>query len=147
MFCNFKSFLGYYAVHLILAVLAMIALPLSTVQAQSLTECQQLWLVRNSFFKSHGYCFKTPRAIAYFGNSGCTYQDQETIPLSRLERMQITQLIRREREISCPRDPGQIVALPSPGLPAAPNPAPPPAPTNPGTNPVGAACQKYPNLC
>src|SRR4051794_18247550 len=116
MFYNFKSFLG------ISAVLAVVSLPLSMGHAQSLTECQQLWLVRNSFFKSHGYCFKTPRAAAYFGNSGCTYQDQEAVPLSNLERSQINQLVRREREISCPRDPGQIVAFPNPGLPTAPNP-------------------------
>jgi len=33
--------------------------------------CDQLWFGRNSIFKVAGYCFKTPRAIAAFGNAGC----------------------------------------------------------------------------
>jgi hypothetical protein len=44
--------------------------------------CDQLWFGRNSIFKTAGYCFKTPRAIAAFGNAGCQYDDISAIHLS-----------------------------------------------------------------
>jgi hypothetical protein len=30
--------------------------------------CFDLWVQRNSIYKAYGYCFKTPKAISYFGN-------------------------------------------------------------------------------
>jgi len=76
--------------------------------AQAVTECQQLWIQRNSVFKARGYCFNTPRAIAYFGNAGCTYTNQDLVPLSDSERVQVLALRQRQRVLACPPDPGPI---------------------------------------
>jgi hypothetical protein len=122
----------------------LMALPIvGDARAQTLTECQQLWLVRNSFFKSHGYCFKTAQAIAYFGNAGCVYQDPGDVPLSRLERDQIKQLVLRERAISCSGVVGPIVA-PSGGPGPSNGPT---TPSNPNPTTSVPACQMFPSLC
>src|SRR5205085_122943 len=55
-------------------------------QAQS---CQDLWVERNSYYKQHGYCFKTSRAISYFGNAGCSYDNEGAVPLSPYERRRV----------------------------------------------------------
>src|SRR5690349_15037948 len=44
--------------------------------------CDDLWVQRNSIYKAYGYCFKTPKAINYFGNAGC--QTMRAIFLSRM---------------------------------------------------------------
>ncbi len=54
-----------WAVALVWAVLA------SPAAAQSDPECDHLWERRNSIYAAAGYCFKTDRAIAHFGNIGC----------------------------------------------------------------------------
>src|SRR5262245_26297621 len=71
---------------------------ISPVQAQS---CQQLWVERNSYYKAHGYCFKTQRAISYFGNGGCYIQDEGRVPLTPAERARIAQIERLERAYGC----------------------------------------------
>jgi hypothetical protein len=70
----------------------------SFAQAQS---CQELWLERNSYYKQYGYCFKTPRAIAYFGNAGCTYDDEGRVPLPRGIRHRVAEITRIERALGC----------------------------------------------
>ena len=42
--------------------------------------CDDLWVQRNSIYKAYGYCFKTPKAINYFGNAGCQYDNEGDIP-------------------------------------------------------------------
>ncbi|HLH88570.1 MAG TPA: YARHG domain-containing protein [Xanthobacteraceae bacterium] len=59
----------------------------------SAQSCQQLWVERNSFYKDAGYCFKTDRAIAYFGN--------QAVPLSRDARYRIDEIVRLERRMGC----------------------------------------------
>lgn len=51
--------------------------------------CQQLWVKRNQIYKSNGYCFKTTRAINYFGNGGCSFDDMDDVPLSKGERKRV----------------------------------------------------------
>jgi hypothetical protein len=63
--------------------------------------CQQLWVERNSYYKARGYCFKTQRAIAYFGNGGCIYEDEDRVPLTRGERNRIAEIKRLERARGC----------------------------------------------
>lgn len=63
--------------------------------------CQELWVERNSIYKERGYCFKTERAINYFGNAGCRYDSESAVPLSESERARIAQIQRRERENGC----------------------------------------------
>ena len=63
--------------------------------------CDQLWVARNSIYKARGYCFKTQRAIGYFGNGGCVYQNEGDIPFSSAERAQIAQFRSQERSMGC----------------------------------------------
>jgi hypothetical protein len=63
--------------------------------------CDQLWIARNSMYKARGYCFKTQRAIAYFTNIGCIYQNEGDIPFTQAERNQIEQYVQQERAIGC----------------------------------------------
>jgi len=39
-----------------------------------------LWVQRNSIYKAYGYCFKTPKAIGYFGNARCQIRNDGDIP-------------------------------------------------------------------
>ena len=68
--------------------------------------CQQLWVERNQFYKNHGYCFKTQRAIDFFGNGGCNINDESAVPLTSAERGRIAQIAQEERAMSCDTDGG-----------------------------------------
>jgi hypothetical protein len=70
----------------------------SSASAQS---CQQLWVERNSYYKDAGYCFKTRRAIAFFGNAGCAYDDEGSVPLPRGIRARIADITATERSRGC----------------------------------------------
>jgi hypothetical protein len=70
----------------------------SYARAQS---CQQLWVERNSYYKRAGYCFKTARAISYFGNAGCRYDNEASVPLSPGARARIDEITRIERRYGC----------------------------------------------
>ena len=71
---------------------------ISTASAQS---CQELWVERNSYYKQAGYCFKTSRAISYFGNGGCIYDIEASVPLPRDIRARIAEITRIERRSGC----------------------------------------------
>jgi len=70
----------------------------SVASAQS---CQRLWVERNSYYKEAGYCFKTARAIAYFGNAGCQFDNEGSVPLSRQVRARIAEIVRLEARSGC----------------------------------------------
>jgi hypothetical protein len=63
--------------------------------------CDQLWYERNSIYKQEGYCFKTQRAIAAFGNAGCVYDVEAQVPLSPGERARIAAIVQMEQAYSC----------------------------------------------
>jgi hypothetical protein len=63
--------------------------------------CHELWTERNSYYKARGYCFKTDRAINYFGNAGCRYHDEDRLPLTAGERRRIGEIRRLERAKGC----------------------------------------------
>ncbi|WP_375457553.1 YARHG domain-containing protein [uncultured Enterovirga sp.] len=65
--------------------------------------CEFLWAMRNQIFKDRGYCFRTARAISYFGNEGCRFDDMAAVPLSRVERANAAVIAQVEREKGCPR--------------------------------------------
>ena len=67
----------------------------------SAQSCQALWVERNSYYKEAGYCFKTPRAISYFGNAGCIYYSEASVPLSRAVRARIAEITWIERSLGC----------------------------------------------
>ena len=82
----------------ILLAAATLGATASVVQAQS---CDELWVQRNSIYKAARYCFKTDRAIRYFGNQGCRYNNEGSIPFSRAQRNRIDQIVRAERRLGC----------------------------------------------
>jgi hypothetical protein len=52
--------------HWLSMVVAMLSLGASLTAAPAYAQtCQQLWVERNQYYKHHGYCFKTQRAIEY----------------------------------------------------------------------------------
>jgi hypothetical protein len=65
--------------------------------------CDELWFGRNSIFKEAGYCFKTPRAIASFGNAGCLYDDISAVRLSAENQTLAEAIQRAEGAKACPR--------------------------------------------
>jgi len=69
--------------------------------ADAAQSCQQMWVARNSIYKARGYCFKTDRAIQYFGNGGCRYRDEDAIPFTDADRMRIAEIVRSERIRGC----------------------------------------------
>lgn len=71
----------------------------TTAKAQD--ACAQLWFERNSIYKAYGYCFKTARAIGYFGNDGCMYGREGDIPFARADRARINQIVAQERAYGC----------------------------------------------
>lgn len=48
--------------------------------------CEDLWILRNSIYKDAGYCFKSARAIKWFGNAGCQHDDEAAVPLNDYQR-------------------------------------------------------------
>jgi hypothetical protein len=85
------------ALTLLLSAFALVA----AVSPSSAQSCQALWVERNSYYKAAGYCFKTARAIAYFGNAGCRYDNEAAVPLSRGARARIAQIVRMEQRMGC----------------------------------------------
>lgn len=78
---------------------------LKSTSAAKAEECEQLWVKRNSYYKSHGYCFQTQRAIDHFGNTGCSYNDQDYVyqqVFSNDERTQVQNIRNDERAQGCP---------------------------------------------
>jgi hypothetical protein len=71
---------------------------MSVASAQS---CQDLWAERNGYYKDAGFCFKTSRAISYFGNGGCRYENEGSVPLSAAARARIGQIVAMERRQGC----------------------------------------------
>jgi hypothetical protein len=81
------------------ALVVAAALGASTANAQS---CHALWVERNSYYKQAGYCFRTARAIAYFGNGGCYILNEAQIRFPPGVWARIQQIRRLERAMGCP---------------------------------------------
>jgi YARHG domain len=87
-----------FALALVLAATAVGTM--TKAQAQGDT-CFRLWVARNSVFKANGYCFKTARAIRYFGNAGCRYDVEAAVPLTPYDRSVIANIQAREQALGC----------------------------------------------
>jgi hypothetical protein len=74
----------------------------ATASVASAQSCADLWVERNTYYKQAGYCFKTRRAIDYFGNGGCAYDNERDVPLSSAVRARINQIVAQERAYRCP---------------------------------------------
>ena len=77
-----------------------VVVSLGTPPAQAQT-CQSLWTERNQIYKDSGYCFKTQRAIDFFGNDGCSVNNENALRLSRSDRQRIDEIVRLERAKRC----------------------------------------------
>jgi hypothetical protein len=86
---------------LLIAAAALAAGAVASVSAAQAQSCQDLWVERNSYYKEAGYCFKTSRAISYFGNAGCQYDNEASLPLPRGVRGRIADITRMERRLGC----------------------------------------------
>lgn len=62
-------------------------------------DCDSLWYFRNQIFSEAGYCFKTDRAIATFGNDGCVSGSYSI--LNKYERANVNMLRSIEAAKSC----------------------------------------------
>ncbi|MDP1869689.1 YARHG domain-containing protein [Bradyrhizobium sp.] len=85
----------------LIGVLVVAASSIGAIAAASAQSCQDLWVERNSYYKQAGYCFKTSRAISYFGNGGCIYDIEASVPLPRNIRARIAEITRIERRSGC----------------------------------------------
>lgn len=63
--------------------------------------CDLLYDVRNTIYKENGYCFKTERAIDYFGNEGCWITNQNRVKLNAIEKYNVAQIVAVENEYDC----------------------------------------------
>jgi YARHG domain len=63
--------------------------------------CSDLWVQRNAIYKANGYCFKTSKAINYFGNAGCLYDNAATMPMSGADKSRVLAIKKRERQLGC----------------------------------------------
>jgi hypothetical protein len=88
------------AIAAVLGLMALVTIS-APVRAQGGDVCQDLWAERNSIYKANGYCFKTARAISYFGNAGCMYDVESAVPMSRDERIRVQQIRAMERQYGC----------------------------------------------
>jgi hypothetical protein len=79
----------------------VIAATLAAAAPANAQSCDELWTERNSYYQARGYCFKTDRAINYFGNAGCRYNDEDRVPLSPDERRRIAEIRRLEQARGC----------------------------------------------
>jgi hypothetical protein len=86
----------------VIATLLAVAALSVTAPIAGAQNCVDLWVERNSYYKEAGYCFKTQRAISYFGNGGCIYDNERDLPLSRAVRARISQIVAIERALRCP---------------------------------------------
>lgn len=64
-------------------------------------DCNELWVMKNQIFKDRGYCFKTSKAIAQFGNAGCQYDSQADVPLSDTDRTVIADIKHSMKRQGC----------------------------------------------
>jgi hypothetical protein len=82
-----------------MVILAAIAATTPALAAHGI--CHSLWVERAAIYKDAGLCFKTARAINYFGNAGCRYDDEADVPLSPREIARIEKLFAQERANRC----------------------------------------------
>lgn len=65
------------------------------------SNCETLWILRNSIYNDGGYCFKTERAKAFFINEGCAHDDISAVPLNDYQRHNIKVIAAAEKAGGC----------------------------------------------
>jgi hypothetical protein len=64
--------------------------------------CEFLYTMRNAIFAEHHFCFKSPRAIATFGDQGCVTGNPNALGLNRIERANAATIHKAEQTLGCP---------------------------------------------
>jgi len=63
--------------------------------------CDFLYTMRNAIYAQHGYCFRTQRGIATFGNQGCVSGNVNALGLNRIEQTNAATILKAERMLGC----------------------------------------------
>jgi hypothetical protein len=63
--------------------------------------CEFLYTMRNAIFAEHGYCFRSARGRATFGNQGCITSDVNALGLNATERYNAETILQAERAKGC----------------------------------------------
>ena len=63
--------------------------------------CDFLYMMRNDIFASHGYCFKTAKAIQSFGNDNCRTSNFDELGLNRVEKANVETIVLAEQNKGC----------------------------------------------
>lgn len=85
----------------VIGAVAVVITGIGLMSVASAQSCQELWVERNSYYKDASYCFKTARTISYFGNQGCMFDNEASVPLPRSVRARIAQITWLERRNGC----------------------------------------------
>ena len=64
-------------------------------------DCNELWVMRNQIYKDNGLCFKSAKAINYFGNGGCSHAKLAELSLSKQEHSILKDVKRSEARQGC----------------------------------------------
>lgn len=86
---------------LMIGVLSAVAAGTVVSSPASAGVCFDLWVERNSIYKAYGYCFKTSKAINYFGNAGCVYDNAAAIPMADGDKRRVLAIKKREKQLGC----------------------------------------------
>ena len=87
-----------FSMCLLLSLAALLPVE-SWAQAPSDMSCQELWMARNQIYADAGYCFKTARAKAVFGE-GCFPPYGQ---MNRPQQQRVAELQRWETMRTCPK--------------------------------------------
>ena len=63
--------------------------------------CQNLAFLRNSIYAENGYCFKDADYRHIFGNDYCRFDTSGAVPLTRVERANISAIVAVESGKNC----------------------------------------------
>lgn len=87
---------------LVILCLAVLCLAvLAPAPAVAAFPCDELWSERNAVYAEAGYCFRTQRGIAAFGNAECRFSDIRDVPLSARNRTKVAEIVREETRNGC----------------------------------------------
>lgn len=63
--------------------------------------CDDLWIVRNTIYFEHGYCFVSDAAINYFGIEDCYEENSKRLNFSKIEQYNIDAMASVEKAKRC----------------------------------------------
>ena len=64
-------------------------------------DCDVLWEIRNQIYFDAGYCFKTERALDFFGDDECEFEDAEDLDFNTYQVRNISRIQDAEKRNQC----------------------------------------------